>query len=322
MRKTNISRLGLTNSDVDELRQHYAETLKPVRIDPIDSNRTISVHDLHIKLAAFDIWAGGCSSGMRVSFTEPPDLYALYIPLSGTMEFKRQNSTLISAPGTIFACDLASIDSILLHPQRSHIGIAFDKKMVAEHLEAVTGRPGDRNIDIFDVINTDGDGKQLEEMCKLIWRNLQANPEEGIRQKSNELLLRAITLKLFENLHRVDLLKERHSPAVPRHVKIAIEYMVGHVHLPITINDIAGAAGVSSRGLQLAFQQFKDTTPLSYLRQLRIQHARQDLIATRDSEVTVAAVAKRWGFSNAARFTELYLQVHGETPRETIRKLR
>jgi len=320
MVRKKVSRFSAINSDVDALRQHYAETLKPVHVDPIEGHRTISAHDLHLSIAGFDVWAGGCPSGMKVSFTEPPDLYALYIPLSGSMEFNRGKSTVISAPGTIFACDLASIDSIVLHARRSHIGIAFDKKMVAEQLKEVTGEPGDRNLDVFNTLKITGDCARLEAMCKLVWHGIEADPEESIRQKSNEMLLRTIMLKLFENLRHKGQSSERHSPAMPRHVKIAIEYMVAHIHMPIAIDDIAAATGVSARALQLAFQQFKDTTPLSYLRQMRMQKVRTELIAAKGLDVSVAAIAKRWGFSNAARFTALYLHTYGETPRQTIER--
>lgn len=318
-----VSRLTAMHTDVDALRQHYADTLKPVHINPLQGNRTISVHDLHVSINDFDVWAGGCPSGMDVSFIEPPNLYALYIPLSGSMEFTRGKSTVVSGADTVFACDLSSIDSLHLHARRSHIGIAFDKRVVARQLSEMTGGRGSADLEMFHEFRIEGEIEELASMCKLVWRSLEANPQESIRLRSNEMLLRAIMLKLVEIIpHRyTSYLTRRHSPAMPKHVKLAIDYMTANVAAPMTVEEIAAAAGVSARALQLAFQQFRDTTPLGFLRQLRIHQARNELLAAKDTDIVIAAVAKRWGFSNMARFSALYLTVFGETPRQTVGKL-
>ncbi len=50
------------------------------------------------------------------------------------------------------------------------------------------------------------------------------------------------------------------APA-PRHVKWAIDLMHEHIADPISLNDIAAAAKVSVRTLQLGFRQFRNTSP-------------------------------------------------------------
>lgn len=320
MQDKKVSRLSASNSDVDALRQHYAETLKPVRLDPIGRNKTISAQDLHISIGSFDIWSGHCSSGMSVAFTEPPDLYALYVPLSGKMEFKRGKSTIVSAPGSLFACDLSSIDALTLHEQRAHIGIAFDKRLVTELHQQMDKDPATLT-GLFKELQTTGTTERLAVMCKMLWENLEAEPEESIGLKSNEMLLQCVMLKLFETVQDNAPSRETSSPAMPRHMKIAIDYMIANVASPVTLEEISNAAGVSARALQLAFSQFKETTPLSFLRDLRLQHARIELLKTRDENVTITVVARRWGFSNVARFSILYLRKFGETPRQTIQRL-
>lgn len=323
-RKGKVSRFNATNCDVDALRQHYAETLKPVLVNPINGQRTISARDLHISIGEFDVWAGNCPSGMSVSFTEPPDLYALYVPLAGAMEFKQRSRTIVSAPGALIACDLAKVDSILLQENRSHIGVAFSRDAITRQLAELIDAPVDRNFDLLAEISAEQDNGSLATMCGLVWSSLEANPDEGAGSRSNEMLLRAIMVRLLESVphkysHRMN--RER-SPAMPRHVKIAIEFMVAHVLLPLTIDEIATAAGVSARSLQLAFQEFKGTTPLGYLRRLRLENARQDLMVAADENESVGAIAKRWGFSNVARFSTLYKNVFGETPRQTAERQR
>jgi transcriptional regulator GlxA family with amidase domain len=58
-------------------------------------------------------------------------------------------------------------------------------------------------------------------------------------------------------------------------------------------------AGLSARSIQYAFQEHYGTTPIRYLRKVRLDRAREDL---RQGNATVADIASYWGFSNMGRF--------------------
>ena len=70
--------------------------------------------------------------------------------------------------------------------------------------------------------------------------------------------------------------------------------MQEHIAEPISLNDIAMAAKVSVRTLQQGFRQFRDTTPMSYLQELRMAAAHRDLLES-DAKQGIADVALRWG---------------------------
>lgn len=100
-------------------------------------------------------------------------------------------------------------------------------------------------------------------------------------------------------------------------VRRAIGYMDAHAHKAITVDDVAEAVHISTRGLQYAFRRGLDTTPTAYLRRVRLDGAHRDLQnATADR--TVAEIARRWGFGNSSRFGELYRQTYGRSPRRTL----
>ncbi|MDR7274331.1 AraC family transcriptional regulator [Catenuloplanes atrovinosus] len=109
-----------------------------------------------------------------------------------------------------------------------------------------------------------------------------------------------------------------HEPASA--VRRAVAYMEDNAARPLTVADIAAAAGVGARGLQAAFRRHLDTTPLERLRRIRLERVRQEL---RDADpgggVTVREVARRWGFANPGRFAGQYRVLFGETPAETLR---
>ena len=92
-----------------------------------------------------------------------------------------------------------------------------------------------------------------------------------------------------------------------------------HAEQDITIADIAAAAHVTVRAVQLAFRRHRGATPLEYLRQIRLDHAHRDLVAADPGRQTVTAIAYRWGFPSSSRFSHYYRQAYGVTPSRTLR---
>lgn len=316
-----VSRFKVVEADVDQLRQHYRRTIASAHVNPLAGNKTISVEDLHFTIGEFAIWAGNCQSGMEVRFTEAPDVYAMYVPLAGALEFELRGREYMSAPETLLACDLAHSNSLRLHPNRSHIGIGFSRRALTQQLSEMIDAPVIQDIELLATASTtSGPGHKLTAMSKLLWTDLVTNLEDAIGSHSNKMLIRAIMVTLLETLpHRYSsLLDRRQSPAAPRHVKRAIEFMVAQVASPLTIEEIAREAGVSVRGLQMAFQQFKDMTPMTYLRQVRLDGVRRELTSSTQQDVLISDIAKRWGFSHMGRFSAMYVNAFGEIPRQTL----
>lgn len=57
---------------------------------------------------------------------------------------------------------------------------------------------------------------------------------------------------------------------------------------------------------------------MHYLRDLRLQRVRDELLSGSGSPV--ASVALRWGFEHMGRFATQYRQAFGETPSQTLRR--
>ncbi len=83
------------------------------------------------------------------------------------------------------------------------------------------------------------------------------------------------------------------NPKFPLTVRRAMAYIDDNLDQPIALADIAAAAGLSARGLQLAFQRYLGETPMARLR--------------------------RWGFAHHGRFAQLYARAFGESPSATLR---
>ena len=109
----------------------------------------------------------------------------------------------------------------------------------------------------------------------------------------------------------------------PATVRRALAHAEAHAAEPIGIGDLARAAGIGVRALQLAYAQHVGCSPMAHLRQVRLRRAHAELVAASPragdgSGTTVAAVAARWGFTPGG-FTNAYRAQYGQSPRLTLR---
>jgi AraC-like DNA-binding protein len=105
--------------------------------------------------------------------------------------------------------------------------------------------------------------------------------------------------------------------AAPATVRRAMAFIDEHAHEPITVDDVALAAGISTRGLQYAFRRAVDTTPTEWLRRARLSGAHRSL--SDPDGGTVAEIARRWGFEHPSRFAAHYRAAYGVNPAQTLR---
>lgn len=106
-----------------------------------------------------------------------------------------------------------------------------------------------------------------------------------------------------------------------RPVRHALDYIERNLSEPLTMNDIAESIGVSVRSIQQGFRDELGTTPMAYLRDRRLERAREELADAEVSDgVTVTSVAEHWGFTHLSSFAVLYRKRWGESPSETLRK--
>ncbi|GAB1691806.1 AraC family transcriptional regulator [Krasilnikovia sp. M28-CT-15] len=88
----------------------------------------------------------------------------------------------------------------------------------------------------------------------------------------------------------------------------------------MTLSTLAAVAQVSARALQQGFHQQLGTSPMGYLRQVRLACAHDELRWADPAVTGVAAVAHRWGFTHLGRFAASYRAVYGCAPSDTLHR--
>ena len=150
-------------------------------------------------------------------------------------------------------------------------------------------------------------------------RSIAANPEAAASPLivgSVRRLLAAGALATFPNTVVVGP-TPRDTDATPT-LRRAIAFIEARAGDDIGLTDIAGAACVTARAVQIAFRRHLDTTPMAYLRRVRLDQAREELRAA-EPGATVTIIAARWGFASPSRFTVDYRAAYGELPSHTLR---
>ncbi|MGJ7530618.1 helix-turn-helix domain-containing protein [Variovorax sp. GB1P17] len=76
---------------------------------------------------------------------------------------------------------------------------------------------------------------------------------------------------------------------------------------------------ISRRTLQNSFRSVAQTTPVHYIRCIRLNGVRRQLMATAPEAATIAQVASDWGFTHLSHFAAEYEELFGELPSRTRR---
>lgn len=110
------------------------------------------------------------------------------------------------------------------------------------------------------------------------------------------------------------------ASVLPGDLVRAIGWLRRHIDEPIRLERLADIAGVRPRTLESHFRTFLGTTPLGWVRQMRLREARERLLNAPDETVTKIALSS--GFNQLGRFAVQYREAFGELPSETLRRAR
>jgi len=163
------------------------------------------------------------------------------------------------------------------------------------------------------------DGRRLREVVQFL-----------VAERGAALASELVAATLYRHAAAIvlNLFPQRQDPATrPASVQAlqagyrrAVRYIDDYASLPLTLEDIAEAAGLPTAQLDAAFRWHSPSggSASEYLRGVRLSAARHDLLSgVRDGTDTVQAVAHRWGFLPSA-FTRAYRVRYGESPARTL----
>ncbi len=93
-----------------------------------------------------------------------------------------------------------------------------------------------------------------------------------------------------------------------------LDYIHGHYHDEIELEDIAGAANIGARECLRCFRRTANESPIQYLMRYRLMQGAARLV-TEPTE-SIAEVAVSCGFSSPSYFTKMFKRYYKKTPNQ------
>lgn len=258
--------------------------------------------------------------GARIDGRKPGGSYFINVGVSGTVLSERGGERLVNCP------DVAAVfnpgDDHLLLPERGGaetLGVRLDHALVARELGMLLGHEPDGPV-VFDFALdlTRPETAALRPVIESLLTQLDSGHEVLQHPAVRLSQVRTfVTSLLLTHRHSFsDELRHGHSPLRPRHLRAALAYIEEHLADPMTLGDIARAAGCSARTLTDTFHEHLATSPMVRVRQVRLDRVHSELL---EGAGSVTEIACRWGFTHLGRFSGAYHERFGELPSRTLR---
>ena len=130
-----------------------------------------------------------------------------------------------------------------------------------------------------------------------------------------------LSLVLAQHPHNYSNDLRRLSCSAPPRIVREAEHWMRTSGSETSVSKIAARVGVSLRSLEAGFREWRQSTPTQYLRKIRLEAARAELLAPSES-TTVTSVALGSGFFHLGRFSAYYRAAFNESPGQTLRRRR
>lgn len=309
------TKLSYHGSDADEIADVLARCVGPLNVQ-MSQRAEVSYSYEFVAAGSAAFSRVGCSGSLSMGQkSEVPKLLML-LPLDGSACVDVGKKSLYSSPGNALVLDGNHLSQLRIEGRRSHFSVVMDQGDIVSHLSTILERPVHGSLDFAPEFRLEeGAGQIIFRLAQTMSRCLDTEMQDTPHTLSH--LSKAVMNLLVETLpHRFSAALNRGEwlPS-PRHVKRAVDFMQANLSNPISMEEIACAAGIGIRSLQEGFKRFKGTSPSNYLTQLRMEAVHRDLM--KDQTASISEIARKWGFRHMGRFSSDYRRNYGQSPSET-----
>lgn len=317
-----FSRHGvLRTHDLDEARMRVGQTFCDHRLDLGSRDKALSV-TLNVARGRH-LSVNYLMYGAEVSIDPGHlgDFYMFQLPLSGRAFVAHHGKDMMADPrtGTVLNPDRAAV--LKWDARCRQILFRIDRRHLEEVARQLSGAalPGPVRFDMAVDFSTPAGRSLYRSFMTCVTAvergKLFQGPLSSVDTQVEFDLVQALLVHQHSNISHI-LARTQDTPK-PREIRRALEYMHANLAEQITIVDIAQAAQVNVRTLQIGFRQTLGLTPMQVLRNARLDTAHY-LLTARDDVVSVSDAAYSSGFSHMGRFSSYYRARFGHAPSRRI----
>ncbi|WP_341991788.1 AraC family transcriptional regulator [Azorhizobium sp. AG788] len=314
------------SSSLDEFEATMSDLLRPCRIagQPRESYRTEIRHVRMRRLGLTLVRLGGRA---RVQVERHGSLALLQIPLAGSFAshaprgesrvYAAGKAAELVAPSCALDLEFAPATRMLILDLRA--GAAAAVPGLSSAFETARAREGGLSL-------AGSAGGALSRLAGFLVGEIEADPHglqsSAFADRLEDCLLTALADALSPSRPAAAPAIAPSASAIPHYVQRAERFMADNLDQPITLDDIAAAAGTSARTLHRVFRSARGETPLGVLKALRLERVHGELAAGRAGQGDIARLALAFGFNHLGLFAAAYRARFGVLPSATARGAR
>jgi len=311
-----------SSDNLDEVRERVGRSYCPHKLQI--NKRGDNLHAFHHRAPLVNTSINFLHYGAEVAIDpgEMRSLYMVEVPLAGAARVRLRGREVTSGLDRALVLSPSIPFVSVWSAECAQIMVKFNRAALERYLVELIDRPLTVPLEFDPEWNfASGPGRGFRRLVNHIMSEIEADDEFA----SNRALISEVERSLMAYLVHCqpstysDALRAVATPAAPRHIMKAIEFMRTQHDRAISIQDLAKEASVSARALHEGFKRFRSTTPMAMLKSIRLNEARQALLAADPSD-RVETIAKRCGFTHLGRFSRLYFARYGELPSQTLRR--
>lgn len=309
---------------LDQAREVVARVYLPHTLDSRDGDHLrMALNAVEARNFTLGFLAYGAEIKLDMPATET--CYMVKLQTQGTSFGDRQDgSRAESAAGTSGIILLPDqFNTMRWTSDAQQLILKISRTRLESHLSDLIGHHVENVINFdFDFDMTTPRGRSLLESVEFLARELNRPggiAEMPLAREQLESFVMSQVLMAVRNPYTDNLVGPA-EPVRPARLKPVLEYMRMNADEPLTAQELARVGCMSIRSLQVTFQQELGMSPMAYLRRLRLDRVRTELLRCGGLDVRVTDIAMRWGFFHPSRFAQQYREQFGELPSDTLRR--
>lgn len=312
--------------DLDSARAHIAALFVPHQLAVVGRHQVLDVCISSAQVDSVSLIYHRHGASVRVRAPCLRDFYLLQIPLRGEAQVRIGRQEINCDPSRAFMIS-PNVDVDMHFGQGcEQLIVRVGRAELERQLEKQLGRQIVAPIEFAPSVplataSAGGITNLLRFMTSSLAERNGICSSDIARSHMAALLMSGLLTCLDHN-YREELANGGRRSAKPAYVSRAQEFLKQNVSRPIAPEDVASAVRVSTRALFVGFKTYLNTTPMRYLKDLRLDMVRETLLSLEPHRASITSVAMDYGFHHLGHFCAAYKERFGEQPRETLHQLR
>ncbi|WP_460128659.1 helix-turn-helix domain-containing protein [Pseudomonas sp. S3_A09] len=292
--------------DIGDASEHFQSYDNFMSITP-GLNGTLDYEKRFCVMGTSFVSLSYSQSGWGYRTSNELDGFSITVPHSGFMQWRNHNGIHRVERGALVIADQREIFLANYAEGINYTTIYISNADMAKQLTLILGYSPKSRIFFNQRTSERWQINSIQRLVETILDFSEKSPifVKRVADSLKESLI-GFFLCNFRNNYTLSILGPKRSITLTPHlINMAAEYMASSVDPHLTVCEVATHAGLSVRSLQMGFKKFKNTTPIVFLREQRLEKARR-MLNMEDNSLTPKEIAYACGFTNYQSFCKYY----------------